>query len=111
MKAFLTYFFGQGTEAEYANFTLAHFAPVVLAVCVIFLIRSNRDRIREWKHEQAIRYVLAFALIITDMSYYWRLAVIPSLGGQRCGQSAPGRVLLDRDLLQLHGDRQDPDSV
>lgn len=81
MKDFLIYFFGQGTEAEYANFTLAHFAPIVLAVGVIFLIRQSKDRIRQWKHEEAIRYALAFALIITDMSYYWRLTVIPSLGG------------------------------
>ena len=81
MKNFLIYFFGQGTEAEYANFTLAHFAPVMLAVCVILFMYRGRDRIRGWKHEELLRYILAFALIITDMSYYWRLAVIPSLGG------------------------------
>ena len=81
MKNFLIYFFGQGTEAEYANFTFAHFAPIVAAVCVILLLRRCRHRLRGWKHEELLRYILAFTLIITDMSYYWRLAVIPSLGG------------------------------
>ena len=81
MKNFLIYFFGQGTEAEYANFTFAHFAPIAAAVCVIFLLRRCRHRLRGWKHEELLRYILAFTLIITDMSYYWRLAVIPSLGG------------------------------
>ncbi len=81
MKKFLAHFFGAGAKPEYANFTLAHFAPILLLVCVIVLIWRNRDRLRGWKHEEAIRYFLAFALIITDMSYYWRYTAMPSLGG------------------------------
>ena len=77
MKDFLIYFFGQGTEAEYANFTLAHFAPIVLAVGVIFLIRQNKGRIRQWKHEESIRYILAFGIIISEMAYYWRICALP----------------------------------
>lgn len=54
--------------------------PILLAVGVIFLIYFLRDKIREWKGETASRYVLAFALIISEMSYYWRLIAVPSLG-------------------------------
>ena len=73
MKEFLQYFFLAGTEAEFALFTPAHFAPILLLVAVIFLIRKNRDALRQWKHEEMLRYVLGFALIISDMAYYWRL--------------------------------------
>ena len=30
MKDFFHYFFGQGTQVEFENFTLAHFLPIVL---------------------------------------------------------------------------------
>ena len=80
MKAFLHYFLGEGTTEEFANFTLAHFLPVLILIGVIFLIRHFRDGLRQWKHEEKIRYLLAFALIISEMSYYWRLVAIPELG-------------------------------
>ena len=79
MKEFLTYFFCAGSEPEFALFTPAHFAPIVLMLCVIWLICKNSDRIRTSKYEQTIRYILGFALIICDMSYYWRLAGAPWL--------------------------------
>ena len=80
MKAFLEYFFGVGTEIEFSNFTLAHFLPILIAAGVIFCIYRFRDPIRGWKHEQLLRYILAFALIVSEMSYYWRLVGVPSLG-------------------------------
>ena len=80
MKDFFAYFFGAGTAQEFAIFTIAHFAPIVLMLGVIFLIRWKRDTIRNWKHEETLRYILAFALIISDMAYYWRLVGMPSLG-------------------------------
>lgn len=79
MKDFFSYFFGAGTEQEFFSFTFVHFAPIILMIGVILLIRWKRDAIQSWKHEQAIRYVLAFALIISEMSYYWRLVGMPSL--------------------------------
>ena len=81
MKDFLIYFFGQGTETEFSLFTPAHFAPILLMLFVIWLIYKNRDGLRNSKYEEKIRYALAFALIICDMSYYWRLVGMPSLGG------------------------------
>ncbi len=80
MKEFIEYFFGQGEQIEFTNFTLAHFMPIAVAVAMIFLIRHFRDSIRLSKHEHVFRYVLAFALIISEMAYYWRLVGIPSLG-------------------------------
>lgn len=79
MKEFFHYFFGAGTEIEFRNFTLAHFLPVLVAAAFIFLIYKQRDTLRESKHDNTIRYILAFALIISEMSYYWRLVGVPDL--------------------------------
>ena len=80
MKDFLQYFFGKGTEVEFTNFSLAHFAPILIMIGLILAIYRFRDSIRSCKQEQIFRYILAFALIISEMSYYWRLVGMPSLG-------------------------------
>ena len=79
MKEFFQYFFGKGTEVEFTNFSLAHFLPILLMLAAIFAIYHYRDKIRNSKQEENLRYALAFALIITEMSYFWRLVGVPSL--------------------------------
>ena len=80
MKEFFAYFFGQGTEVEFSLFTPAHFAPILLMLAAIWCIYKKRDALARSRHEEKLRYALAFALIICDMSYYWRLVGMPSLG-------------------------------
>lgn len=80
MKKFLKYFFGAGDSVEFSNFTLAHFAPILITVVIIALIFRYRDKIKNLKNEKAFRYALAMILIISEMAYYWRLIAIPSLG-------------------------------
>lgn len=80
MKAFLQYFFGAGTDIEFQNFTFAHFAPIIAVAALIFVIYRCRNSLGGWRHESALRYILAFALIVSEMSYYWRLVGVPSLG-------------------------------
>lgn len=80
MKEFFAYFFGSGEQVEFTNFTLAHFLPIVLMIAAVLLLRRYRENIRLWKHEPVLRYILAFALIVSEMSYYWRLVGVPSLG-------------------------------
>ena len=79
MKDALRYFFGSGSETEFALFTPAHFAPILAMLLVIFVIWKKRDSIRASRHEELLRYILAFALIVSDMAYYWRLAAAPWL--------------------------------
>ena len=79
MKDFFGYFFGKGEEPEFTNFTLPHFAPIIVTVVLILLIYRFRDKLRESKHDVTLRYIMAFVLIISDMSYYWRLIGITSL--------------------------------
>lgn len=79
MKEFLSYFFGEGKTEEFKNFSLAHFIPILVGLGVIFLIYFLRERIEKSKYEITLRYILAFSLIISEMSYYWRLIGVPSL--------------------------------
>ena len=79
MKEWFVYFFGKGDTVEFENFTLAHFLPILIAVGIIFLIRHFRDGLACYKHESKLRMILAFLLICTEMSYYWRLVGVPSL--------------------------------
>ncbi|MBE6537130.1 MAG: TIGR02206 family membrane protein [Ruminococcaceae bacterium] len=80
MKKFCAYFFGKGETEEFTNFTLAHLLPILLMIGIILLIYRYRDFLKTFKHEEKIRYALAFIMIISEMSYYWRLVGIPSLG-------------------------------
>ena len=79
MKEFFSYFFGAGDEVEFANFSFAHFAPILVAVGIIFLIYFYKENLSNSKHDRTIRYVLAFTMIISEMSYFWRLVGVPSL--------------------------------
>ncbi len=80
MKAFLRYFFGAGETVEFQNFGLSHFLPILIMLAVIFAIAKYREPLKNYRNEQRIRLGLAFALIITEMSYYWRLIGMPELG-------------------------------
>ena len=79
MKEFLKYFLGVGETEEFCNFTFAHFAPILIMVGSILAMWKFQDQIRGLKNEKRIRYVLAFLLILSEMSYYWRLIAVPSL--------------------------------
>ena len=81
MIEFCRHFFGQGTEQEFALFTPAHFAPILLMLGVIALIYRFRNSIRNSRLEEKLRWGIAFALIICDMSYYWRLSALPEISG------------------------------
>lgn len=80
MLEFLRYFFGEGKLVEFEIFTLAHFLPILITALIIYLIYRSRQNIRLMKNEEIFRYILAFILIISEMSYYWRLIAIPALG-------------------------------
>ncbi|MBQ1256228.1 MAG: TIGR02206 family membrane protein, partial [Clostridia bacterium] len=63
MKVFFSYFFGQGTETEFTNFTMAHFLPIILMILAVLLIYRFRNQIKNCRAEKNIRLGLAFALI------------------------------------------------
>jgi len=79
MKDFLIHFFGQGSEPEFSLFSLAHIIPILLLFVSLYLLYRYKEPLRKSPYETNFRYILAFALIICDMSYYWRLASAPWL--------------------------------
>lgn len=79
MLKFLGYFFGAGERVEFSNFTFAHFMPIIVAAALIFVIYHFRENIKNMKNEKIFRYIIAFTLIFSEMSYYWRLIAMPSL--------------------------------
>ncbi|MBO5891261.1 MAG: TIGR02206 family membrane protein [Oscillospiraceae bacterium] len=80
MKEFVLYFLGKGDTKEFSDFSSAHFLPILMMIAVILLIRHYRHSLHQWKFEKTVRYILAFLLIVCEMSYFWRLVAIPSLG-------------------------------
>ena len=79
MRDFFAYFFGNGTEVEFENFTFAHIAPMLLAAGIIYLIFRYRDKLASSKYDNTIRYALAFTMIVSEMSYFWRLVGVEAL--------------------------------
>ncbi|MBQ7363908.1 MAG: TIGR02206 family membrane protein [Clostridia bacterium] len=82
MENFFKHFFGQADPSgpyEFKNFSLAHFLPILVAAGVIYLIFRYRSKLRTFRHEDKLRMALSFTLIITEMSYFWRLVGVPSL--------------------------------
>ena len=79
MKDFFAYFFGKGTEVEFREFSFAHFLPIAIMVGIIYLIYRYREKIANSKHETEFRYIMAFTMIVSEMSYFWRLVGIKSL--------------------------------
>ncbi len=79
MKEFLIYFFGKSETEEFANFTFAHAAPILVAIAIILLLAKFGSKIRNFKHEKYLCYTMAFCLIISEMSYYWRLIALPDM--------------------------------
>ena len=79
MQDFFIFFFGQGSEPEFSLFTPAHIIPILLLGIALYLLYRYREALRDSPFETNFRYILAFALIICDMSYYWRLSACPWL--------------------------------
>ena len=79
MREFFAYFFGAGTEVEFKNFTFAHIAPILLAAGVIYLIYRYRNELGKSKYDTTLRYALAFTMIVSEMSYFWRLVGVEAL--------------------------------
>lgn len=89
-------FFGYGENGDFKYWSFAHFAPLLLFAVAVYLLFRYRAVIREWRHEENLRFGLGIAMIICEMSYYWRLLYV-----------GPGELgeynLLDKFPLQVCG--------
>lgn len=66
-------FLGYGEVGDFKYWSAAHIIPLVLFIAIIVLTYIFRDKIKNLKHENWIRYILAFSMMFNEMSFYWRL--------------------------------------
>lgn len=69
-------FFGYGPEGDFAQWSFAHAAPILVTIVLIVITWMQRDRLRSWRHEETARYVFCFIGYLLLMSYYWRLLYV-----------------------------------
>lgn len=80
IRASIAYFFGKGDTVEFTDGSIAHIAPIAVMILTIILIALTKNKVRESRYEKNYRYIMAFVMIICEMSYFWRLVGVPSLG-------------------------------
>lgn len=69
-------FFGYSETPIFKYFSLAHILPILFLGIGIFLIYRYRDKLRNWKYEDAFRTLTGVWLIFNECSYYWRLLYV-----------------------------------
>lgn len=86
-------FFGYSTTKDFYEFSLAHFAPVILLCLAIFFTYKYREKIASLKWEENIRFILAAILILNEGAYYWRIMYV--------GNADNGEQLLTKLPLEV----------
>lgn len=94
VKFFSEGFFGYAEKGNFKYYSLAHFIPLILLALAIYLTYRYRDKLKNWKHEENLRFAFAFVMLLAEMSYFWRLLYV--------GSSNPEMTtLLDKLPLQV----------
>ena len=71
-------FFGYGQKGDFQYGSIWHILPIVLLLAGIFFTYRYRKQIKSWKHEEGFRFILAFVILMAEMSYFWRLLYVGS---------------------------------
>lgn len=73
-------FFGYSNKQDFFMGSIWHILPIGLMIFVIVLIYKYRKEIKNFKYETSVRYILAFVMLIVEMSFFWRLLYVGSQG-------------------------------
>ena len=73
-------FFGYSTTQDFFMGSIWHILPIVLMILAIILIYKYREKIKHFKYETSVRYILAFVMMIVEMSFFWRLLYVGNQG-------------------------------
>ncbi len=71
-------FFGYGEKGDFQYGSIWHLLPIVLLIAGVFFTCRYAAQIRSWKHEESFRFLLAFGILLVEMSYFWRLLYVGS---------------------------------
>ena len=66
-------FFGRSEDESFRMFHLEHIIPLVLLAVAIFLVIMFKDKLRNNKYEKQFRVGFASLMLVSEMSYFWRL--------------------------------------
>ena len=80
-------FFGYAPQKDFHYYSLAHFLPIILLGVAIYLTYRFRDKIRNSKHEENIRFTLGAVCIFAELTYFLRLLYV--------GAGASGNQLIN----------------
>ena len=73
-------FFGYSNEQDFFMGSIWHILPIALMILAIILIYKYREKIKKFKYETSVRYILAFVMMIVEMSFFWRLLYVGNQG-------------------------------
>ena len=73
-------FFGYSTKQDFFMGSIWHILPIVLMIIVIILIYKYREKIKNYKYETSVRFILAFVMMIIEMTFFWRLLYVGNQG-------------------------------
>lgn len=73
-------FFGYGNNGDFKQWSLAHFLPIIFMIVVLILLYKYREKIRNWKHEENLRFGFVVIMLLVEMSYFWRLLYVGAEG-------------------------------
>ena len=88
-------FLGYSLEQDFHYWSPAHLLPIILLGLAIFLTFKYKDKIRSYKHEETVRFMIAALMIFNECFYYWRLLYVGN------GGSAEPKQLLTYLPLQV----------
>ncbi len=71
-------FFGFGEQGNFKYWSFAHFFPIALYGLAIYLVFRFREKLRNWKHEENLRFTMAAVMLFAEISYFWRLLYVGS---------------------------------
>ena len=80
VKFFSEGFFGYSSQQDFFMGSIWHILPIVLMIIAIILISKNRERIKNYKYEGRVRFILAFVMMIVEMTFFWRLLYVGNQG-------------------------------
>lgn len=69
-------FFGFGPPGTFKPYGMIHIVPLLLCIGLLIMVWLMRDKLRSWKGEIHLRFVLAFLMFSMEFSYFlWLLYV------------------------------------
>ena len=74
-------FFGYGEPGDFQYYSFWHFLPIFILICGVYFVYKRREAIKTWKWEGRFRYIMAFIMLIVEMSYFWRLLYVGDESG------------------------------